>query len=119
MVLLHLLIYYVLLFCNCTQGVNRPPHWDVVLLISCTSGRSGASGQTSGQWLTYFIGLSWRNDRSIPSWVDGEEGAVDGAAEPGLKGRSQSVAPPVPHTAVLYTSSRELKQQARQKQMLG
>lgn len=75
-------------------GVNRPPPRDAVPLVSCSSSRSGASGQTPGQWLTYFIRPSWRNDRSIPTWVDGEEEAADGAAEPGPQPIGGSACPP-------------------------
>lgn len=60
--------------CNEWIIVASPPH---PIIISRGS-RSGASGQTSGQWLTYFVRPSWRNDRSSPTWVDGEEEEAEG-----------------------------------------
>lgn len=61
---------------------------DMVILTGCSSSsssRSGASGRTSGQWLTYFIRRSWRNDRSNPTWVDGEEVGAGAEADPWLR----------------------------------
>lgn len=40
---------------------------------SSSSGGSGASGQTLGQCLTYFIRLSGRRDRSDAMRADSEE----------------------------------------------
>lgn len=86
---------------------------------SSSSSISGASGQTLGQRLTYFIRLSGRRDRSNTTLVDSEEEEEDGGAELGPKGLSQSPCSIcLPHPSPLCTSSGEQKQQAMQKQML-
>lgn len=61
--------------------------------MSSSSSSSGASGQTLGQRLTYFIRLSGRRDRSNTTRVDAveeEEEEEDGGAELGRRGLSQS-----------------------------
>lgn len=55
-------------------------------LLSISS--SGASGQTLGQRLTYFIRLSGRRDRSNTTRVDSEDEEKEEEEE--LKGLSQS-----------------------------
>lgn len=83
---------------------------------------SGASGQTLGQRLTYFIRLSGRRDRSNTTWVDGEESEEgEGGGREAELGRRVLANPPAPsvgHIPLLCISSGEQKQQAMQKQML-
>ncbi|KAI9548043.1 hypothetical protein NQZ68_013061 [Dissostichus eleginoides] len=90
---------------------------------------SGASGQTLGQRLTYFIRLSGRRDRSNTTWVDGEESEEEegggrreeGGGREAELGRRVLANPPaasVCHIPLLCISSGEQKQQAMQKQML-
>lgn len=56
-------------------------HRQDIFIISRSS-TSGASGQASGQWLTYFTRLPWRNDTSSPTWVDGKEEVLDEGPQP-------------------------------------
>lgn len=86
-------------------------------IISISSSSSGASGQTLGQRLTYFIRLSGRRDRSNTTRSDSEEEEARGG-ELGRRGSANPPAPSVCHIPLLCIPSGEQKQQAMQKQML-
>lgn len=113
----------------CFFSVPSPPFYFLPLLLflsvmsespqsitNSSSSSFGASGQTPGQRLTYFIRLSWRRDRSNTTRVDREE--EDRGGELGRRGSANPPAPSVCHIPLLCISSGEQKQQAMQKQML-
>lgn len=60
------------------------------------SSSSGASGQTLGQRLTYFIRLSGRRDRSNTTWVDSAEEEEEEEAGGVRLGWTDSANPPAP-----------------------
>lgn len=70
------------------------------------SDSSGASGQTPGQRLTYFIGLSGRRDRSNTTRLDSEEKEEEEEeGKGGELGRRGSANPPPPAPSVCHIPS--------------